>query len=148
MRTIKILLVLFCMLPILVWSQTSKQIWTKAELVGPEGQTIHKWNAESFTQFITQRVCKKRFLIISSNDTKVLQMLSPSSVFDVSPIRSFEQVGEMKSADRDSINVVYKFNFKSLNYPDGVILFTDSTTSFVMLMSSKNVALVLHNNSR
>jgi fumarylacetoacetate (FAA) hydrolase family protein len=75
-------------------------------------------------------------------------MLSPSSVFDVSPIRSFEQVGEMKSADRDSINVVYKFNFKSLNYPDGVILFTDSTTSFVMLMSSKNVALVLHNNSR
>jgi len=28
------------------------------------------------------------------------------------------------------------------------LMFTDSTTSFVMLMASKNVALVLHNDSR
>ena len=54
----------------------------------------------------------------------------------------------MEKADRDSINVVYKLNLKSLNYPDKVLLFTDSTTNFVMLMSSKNVALVLHNNTR
>ena len=75
-------------------------------------------------------------------------MISPSSVFDISTIRTFEQVGEMESADRDSINVVFKLNFKSLNYPDRILMFTDSTTSFVMLMASKNVALVLHNDSR
>ncbi len=61
MKIIRILLVLFCVLPIIVKAQTSKQIWTKAELVSPQGQTIHKWNAESFTQFITQKVCKKGF---------------------------------------------------------------------------------------
>jgi len=130
------------------FSQTNKQIWTKAELVSPQGETIHKWNAESFTQFITQKECNKRFLIISSTDNKVLQMISPSSVFDISTMRAFEQVGEMEKADRDSINVVYKLNFKSLNYLDQILLFTDSTTNFVMLMASKNVALVLHNDSR
>ena len=130
------------------FSQTNKQIWTKAELVSPQGETIHKWNAESFTQFITQKECNKRFLIISSTDNKVLQMISPSSVFDISTMRVFEQVGKIEKADRDSINVVYKLNFKSLNYLDQILLFTDSTTNFVMLMASKNVALVLHNDSR
>ena len=75
-------------------------------------------------------------------------MISPSSVFDISTMRAFEQVGEIEKADRDSINVVYKLNFKSLNYLDQILLFTDSTTSFVMLMASKNVALVLHNDTK
>jgi len=144
----KVILSLVLSFSLVGFAQTNKQIWTKAELVSPEGQTIHKWNAESFTQFIIQRVCQKRFLIISSTDAKVLQMVSPSSIFDVSTMRAFEQVGEVEKADRDSIKVVYKINFKSLNYPDRLLLFTDSTTSFVMLMSSKNVALVLHNDSR
>ena len=144
----KIFLSLVMSVSLFGFSQTNKQIWTKAELVSPQGETIHKWNAESFTQFITQEECNKRFLIISSTDNKVLQMISPSSVFDISTMRAFEQVGEMEKADRDSINVVYKLNFKSLNYLDQILLFTDSTTSFVMLMASKNVALVLHNDSR
>ena len=144
----KLIIILLMNLSIIGFGQTNKQIWTKAELVSPQGETIHKWTAASFTQFITQNVCKKRWLVISSKDPKVLQMISPSSVFDISTIRTFEQVGEMESADRDSINVVFKLNFKSLNYPDRILMFTDSTTSFVMLMSSKNVALVLHNDSR
>ena len=144
----KIFLSLVMSVSLFGFSQTNKQIWTKAELVSPQGETIHKWTAASFTQFITQNVCQKRWLVISSKDPKVLQMISPSSVFDISTIRTFEQVGEMESADRDSINVVFKLNFKSLNYPDRILMFTDSTTSFVMLMSSKNVALVLHNDSR
>ena len=144
----KVFLSLVMSVSLFGFSQTSKQIWTKAELVSPQGETIHKWNAESFTQFITQKECNKRFLIISSTDNKVLQMISPSSVFDISTMRAFEQVGEMEKADRDSINVVYKLNFKSLNYLDQILLFTDSTTNFVMLMASKNVALVLHNDSR
>ena len=93
------------------FSQTNKQIWTKAELVSPQGETIHKWNAESFTQFITQKECNKRFLIISSTDNKVLQMISPSSVFDISTMRAFEQIGDIEKADRDSINVVFRPNF-------------------------------------
>ena len=144
----KIFLSLIMSVSLFGFSQTNKQIWTKAELVSPQGETIHKWNAESFTQFITQKGCNKRFLIISSTDNKVLQMISPSSVFDISTMRAFEQVGEIEKADRDSINVVYKLNFKSLNYLDQILLFTDSTTNFVMLMASKNVALVLHNDSR
>ena len=144
----KVFLSLVMSVSLFGFSQTNKQIWTKAELVSPQGETIHKWNAESFTQFITQEECNKRFLIISSTDNKVLQMISPSSVFDISTMRAFEQVGEMEKADRDSINVVYKLNFKSLNYLDQILLFTDSTTNFVMLMSSKNIALVLHNDSR
>ena len=144
----KVFLSLVMSVSLFGFSQTNKQIWTKAELVSPQGETIHKWNAESFTQFITQKECNKRFLIISSTDNKVLQMISPSSVFDISTMRAFEQVGEMEKADRDSINVVYKLNFKSLNYLDQILLFTDSTTNFVMLMASKNVALVLHNDSR
>ena len=144
----KVILSLVMSVSLMGLSQTTKQLWTKAELVSPQGETIHKWNAESFTQFITQKVCNKRFLVISSTDTKVLQMISPSSVFDISTMRTFEQIGGVEKADRDSINLVYKLNFKSLNYPDKVLLFTDSTTSFVMLMSSKNVALVLHNNTR
>jgi hypothetical protein len=144
----KVFLSLVMSVSLFGFSQTNKQIWTKAELVSPQGETIHKWNAESFTQFITQEECNKRFLIISSTDNKVLQMISPSSVFDISTMRAFEQVGEMEKADRDSINVVYKLNFKSLNYLDQILLFTDSTTNFVMLMASKNVALVLHNDSR
>ena len=144
----KVILSLVMSVSLMGFSQTNKQIWTKAELVGPQGETIHKWNAESFTQFISQRVCNKRFLVVSSKDTKVLQMISPSSVFDVSTMRTFEQIGNIEKADRDSINVVYKLNLKSLNYPDKVLLFTDSTTSFVMLMSSKNVALVLHNDTK
>ena len=144
----KVFLSLVMSVSLFGFSQTSKQIWTKAELVSPQGETIHKWNAESFTQFITQKECNKRFLIISSTDNKVLQMISPSSVFDISTMRVFEQVGKMEKADRDSINVVYKLNFKSLNYLDQILLFTDSTTNFVMLMSNKNVALVLHNDSR
>ena len=144
----KVILSLVMSVSLFGFSQTNKQIWTKAELVSPQGETIHKWNAESFTQFITQEECNKRFLIISSTDNKVLQMISPSSVFDISTMRAFEQVGEMEKADRDSINVVYKLNFKSLNYLDQILLFTDSTTNFVMLMASKNVALVLHNDSR
>ena len=144
----KVFLSLVMSVSLFGFSQTSKQIWTKAELVSPQGETIHKWNAESFTQFITQEEGNKRFLIISSTDNKVLQMISPSSVFDISTMRAFEQVGEIGKADRDSINVVYKLNFKSFNYPDQILLFTDSTTNFVMLMASKNVALVLHNDSR
>ena len=144
----KVFLSLVMSVSLFGFSQTNKQIWTKAELVSPQGETIHKWNAESFTQFITQEECNKRFLIISSTDNKVLQMISPSSVFDISTMRVFEQVGKMEKADRDSINVVYKLNFKSLNYLDQILLFTDSTTNFVMLMASKNVALVLHNDSR
>ena len=144
----KVILSLVMSISLLAFSQTNKQIWTKAELVSPQGKTIHKWNAESFTQFITEKECGKRFLVISSTDNKVLQMISPSSVFDISTMRAFEQVGEIEKADRDSINVVYKLNFKSFNYPDQILLFTDSTTNFVMLMASKNVALVLHNDSR
>ena len=144
----KVFLSLVMSVSLFGFSQTSKQIWTKAELVSPQGETIHKWNVESFTQFITQKECNKRFLIISSTDNKVLQMISPSSVFDISTMRVFEQVGKMEKADRDSINVVYKLNFKSLNYLDQILLFTDSTTNFVMLMASKNIALVLHNDSR
>ena len=144
----KVILSLVMSISLFGFSQTNKQIWTKAELVSPQGETIHKWNAESFTQFITEEECGKRFLIISSTDNKVLQMISPSSVFDISTMRSFEQVGKIEKADRDSINVVYKLNFKSFNYPDQILLFTDSTTNFVMLMASKNVALVLHNDSR
>ena len=144
----KVFLSLVMSVSLFGFSQTSKQIWTKAELVSPQGETIHKWNAESFTQFITQEEGNKRFLIISSTDNKVLQMISPSSVFDISTMRVFEQVGKLEKADRDSINVVYKLNFKSLNYLDQILLFTDSTTNFVMLMASKNVALVLHKDSR
>ena len=144
----KVFLSLVMSVSLFGFSQTSKQIWTKAELVSPQGETIHKWDAESFTQFITQKECNKRFLIISSTDNKVLQMISPSSVFDISTMRVFEQVGKLEKADRDSINVVYKLNFKSLNYLDQILLFTDSTTNFIMLMASKNIALVLHNDSR
>jgi len=128
--------------------QTQKQIWVDAEIVSGEGKTIHKWKTESFTQFISQRVCNKKFLVISSTDTKVLQLLSPSSVFDISTIRSFEQVGEVEQADRDSIEVVYKIEYKSLNYPERLLLFTDSTMSFVMFMTNRDVALVLHNGQR
>ena len=144
----KVILSLVMSVSLMGFSQTNKQIWTKAELVNPQGKTIHKWDAESFTQFITQKVCRKRFLVISSTDPKVLQMISPSSVFDVSTMRTFEQIGDAEKADRDSINVVWKLNLKSLNYSDKILLFTDSTTNFVMLLSSKNVALVLHNDSR
>ncbi len=128
--------------------QSQKQIWVEAELVSGEGATIHKWKTESFTQFITQRVCNKKFLVISSTDTKVLQMLSPSSVFDISTIRSFEQIGEVVQADRDSIEVVYKIEYKSINYPERLLLFTDSVMSFVMFMTNRDVALVLHNGKR
>ena len=128
--------------------QTKKQTWGQAELVSGEGKTIHKWETESFTQFISQRVCNKKFLVISSIDTKVLQMLSPSSVFDISTIRSFEQVGKIEQADRDSIEVVYKIEYKSLNYPERLLLFTDSTMSFIMFMTNRDVALVLYNGKR
>jgi len=144
----KVILSLVLSFSLVGFAQTHKQLWTQAELVGPQGQTIHKWQAESFTQLITQRVCSKRYLIISSDDPKVLQMISPSSIFDVSTMRTFEQIGPIEKADRDSIKVVYKLNFKSLNYLDRLLMFTDSTTSFIMLMSSKNVALVLHNDTR
>ena len=75
-------------------------------------------------------------------------MLSPSSMFDISTIRSFEQIGEVERADRDSIEVVYKIEYKSLNYPERLLLFTDSAMSFVMLMTNRDVALVLHNGQR
>ena len=145
----KILILLLVVTSYIGYSQQSqKQIWIEAELVSGEGKTIHKWKTESFTQFISQRVCNKKFLVISSTDTKVLQMLSPSSVFDISTIRSFEQVGEVVQADRDSIEVVYKIEYKSLNYPERLLLFTDSTMSFVMFMTNRDVALVLHNGQR
>ena len=122
-----------------------KQSWSHAELVNGNGETIHKWQAQSFTQLITQRVCAKNFLVISSEDPKVMQMISPSSVFDVSPMRTFEQFGEIEKADRDSVEVLYKIKFKALNYPDDVLLFTDSVRSFMMIMSNRTVALVLYN---
>ena len=145
----KILILLLVVTSFMGYSQQSqKQFWVEAELVSSEGATIHQWKTESFTQFITQRVCNKKFLIISSTDTKVLQMLSPSSMFDISTIRSFEQIGEVVQADRDSIEVVYKIEYKSLNYPERLLLFTDSTMSFVMFMTNRDVALVLHNGKK
>ena len=145
----KILILLLVASSFMGYSQQSqKQIWVEAELVSGEGATIHKWKTESFTQFITQRVCNKKFLVISSTDTKVLQMISPSSIFDISTIRSFEQIGEVVQADRDSIEIVYKIEYKSLNYPERLLLFTDSVMSFVMFMTNRDVALVLHNGQR
>ena len=129
-------------------NKLKKQIWADAELVSGQGETIHKWKTTTFTQFITQRVCNKKFLVINSTDTKVLQMVSPSSVFDISTIRSFEQVGEIEKADRDSIEVVYKIEYKSLNYPERLLLFTDSAMSFIMFMTNRDVAIVLHNGQR
>jgi len=128
--------------------QAQKQSWSHAELIKGNGETIHKWEAQSFTQLITQRVCAKNFLVISSEDAKVMQMISPSSVFDVSPMRTFEQFGEIETADRDSTDVIYKIKFKSLNYPDEVLLFTDSMKSFMMIMSNRTVALVLYNGKK
>jgi len=125
--------------------QAQKQSWSHAELITGDGETIHKWEAQSFTQLITQRVCAKNFLVISSEDPKVIQMISPSSVFDDSPMRTFEQFGVVEKADRDSVEVLYKIKFKALNYPDEVLLFTDSVRSFMMIMSNRTVALVLYN---
>tara|TARA_R110000824_G_scaffold54915_1_gene151419 strand:- start:1229 stop:1666 length:438 start_codon:yes stop_codon:yes gene_type:complete len=125
--------------------QAQKQSWSHAELIDGNGETIHKWEAQSFTQLITQRVCAKNFLVISSEDPKVMQMISPSSVFDVSPMRTFEQFGEIEKADRDSTQIIYKIKFKTLNYPDEVLLFTDSIKSFMMLMPNRTIALVLYN---
>ena len=151
----KVILSLVLSYSLFGFSQTNKQNWTRAQLIDPQGQTIHKWDAKSFTQFIIpttdqpcMEVCSRRFLIVSSNDSKVLQMISPSSVFDVSPTRSFEQFGSIEKADSDSVDVVYKLEFKSINYPDRILMFTDSITSFIMLMSTKNVALVLYNDSK
>ena len=45
----KVFLSLVMSVSLFGFSQTNKQIWTKAELVSPQGETIHKWNAESFT---------------------------------------------------------------------------------------------------
>ena len=125
--------------------QAQKQSWSHAELIDGNGETIHKWEAQSFTQLITQRVCAKNFLVISSEDPKVMQMISPSSVFDVSPMRTFEQFGEIEKADRDSTQIIYKIKFKTLNYPDEVLLFTDSIKSFMMIMPNRTIALVLYN---
>ena len=111
--------------------QAQKQSWSHAELIDGNGETIHKWEAQSFTQLITQRVCAKNFLVISSEDPKVMQMISPSSVFDVSPMRTFEQFGEIEKADRDSTQIIYKIKFKTFNNPDEVLLFTDSIKSFI-----------------
>jgi hypothetical protein len=128
--------------------QTQKQDWGKAEIVSGEGETIHEWDASSFTQLITQRVCNKNFLVINSTDPKILQMISPSSVFDISTVRSFEQVGKVEKAERDSTQVIYKLEFKSLNYPERLLLFTDSSMSFMMFMTNRDMALVLHNNKK
>lgn len=135
--------IIIIMLSTLTYAQ--KQSWSHAELINGNGETIHKWEANSFTQLITQRVCSKNFLVISSEDPKVMQMISPSSVFDASLIRTFEQFGKVEKADRDSTDVIYKIKFKTVNYPDEVLLFTDSIRSFMMIMPTKAVALVLHN---
>jgi hypothetical protein len=141
-----ILIILMVSLSLLVYGQ--KQSWSQAELINGNGETIHKWAANSFTQLITQRVCSKNFLVISSEDPKVMQMISPSSVFDASLIRTFEQFGKVEKADRDSTEVIYKIKFKTVNYPDEVLLFTDSIRSFMMIMPTKAVALVLHNGKK
>ena len=150
--TIKIILII-----VLIWfgsigylcaQQTQKQDWGQAEIVSGDGKTIHQWDTQSFTQLITQRVCNKNFLVINSTDTKVLQMISPSSVFDISTVRSFEQIGKVEKADRDSTQLIYKLEFKSLNYPERLLLFTDSSMSFMMFMTNRDMALVLHNNKK
>ena len=150
--TVKILLIImliwFAGIGYLCAQQTEKHDWKVAELVSGEGKTIHQWDTHSFTQLITQRVCNKNFLVINSTDTKVLQMISPSSVFDISTVRTFEQIGKVEKADRDSSEVVYKLEFKSLNYPERLLLFTDSSMSFVMFMTNRDVALVLHNRKK
>jgi len=147
---IKIILLIFIIwlsgIGYLAAQETDKKNWDQAELVSNDGKTIHQWETTSFTQLITQRVCNKNFLVINSTDTKVLQMISPSSVFDISTVRTFEQVGKVEKADRDSTEVIYKLEFKSLNYPERLLLFTDSSMSFVMFMTNRDVALVLHNN--
>ena len=150
--SIKVILII-----ILIWfigigylsaQQTTKQDWGKAEIVSGDGKTIHQWDASSFTQLITQRVCNKNFLVINSTDPKILQMISPSSVFDISTVRSFEQIGKVEKADRDSTKVIYKLEFKSLNYPERLLLFTDSSMTFMMFMTNRDMALVLHNNKK
>jgi len=141
-----ILIIIIVALSSVVYGQ--KQSWTHAELIKGNGETIHKWEAQSFTQLITQRVCAKNFLVISSEDAKVMQMISPSSVFDVSPMRTFEQFGAIEKADRDSVEVLYKIKFKALNYPEEVLLFTDSVKSFMMIMPNRTIALVLYNGKK
>lgn len=127
---------------------TTKQKWEYAEIISGEGKTIHKWQTKSFVQFISQRVCSKNFLVINSDDPKILQLISPSSVFDVSTIRSFEQVGKVEQADSDSTEVVYKLEFKSLNYPERLLLFTNTEMSFMLFMTNRDIALVLYNNEK
>ncbi len=145
----KNIIVFLCLLTSnLIFSQSLKQAWSYAELINAEGETIHKWESETHSEIITQRVCKKQFLVINSEDPKILQMISPSAVFDMSTIRTFEQYGSVEQADRDSIDVVYKLNFKSLHYPDKFLLFTDSANSFLMLMPNPDIALVLHNGKK
>ena len=146
----KNIIILFIILSVHLggYTQSLKQEWSHAELINGEGKTIHKWECNSYSEIITQRVCKKQFLIINSEDPKILQMISPSAVFDMSTIRTFEQMGVVEQADRDSIDVVYKLGFKSLHYPDRFILFTDSNNSFLMLMPNKNIAVVLHNGKK
>ena len=145
---ILIMLIWFTIIGSICGQTTQKQDWVYAEIVSGEGKTIHQWDSQSFTQFITQRVCNKNFLVINSTDTKVLQMISPSSVFDISTVRSFEQIGKVEKADRDSTQLIYKLEFKSLNYPERLLLFTDSSMSFMMFMTNRDMALVLHNNKK
>ena len=69
-------------------------------------------------------------------------------MFDVSTIRSFEQVGKVEQADSDSTEVVYKLEFKSLNYPERLLLFTNTEMSFMLFMTNRDIALVLYNNEK
>lgn len=132
-------LVLFSLLLFSLISYSQKYSFNNCELMDNKGNLMFEWEEKCFVQVYND------FLIVESNNHKILDIISPSSMFDMSDFRLFKKIAPIIYMKGDSGKIMEKTVLEDTNFPSKVGALTDSLNSFFMFAPNPSVTLVIFN---
>ena len=122
-----------------IFSYSQKYNYNTCELMDNNGDLIYKWEDDSYIQIFDD------YLIFGSENHKLLDILSPSSLFDMSDYRLFIQTTPSVFMEGDSGKILKQSIFEDANFPSKVGILTDSLYNFFMFAPSNNLTLAVFN---
>ena len=118
-----------------------KYTYTNAQLMQPDGTVVESWLAASYIHF------NYDLMTISSTDPKVLQTISPVSLFDQSTFRNFVKQGNVDTTlSADSVQqYIYITRYMSMIYYNKISVMSTDERDFIVIVPNNNLAIVLYN---
>ena len=118
-----------------------KYTYTHAQLMQPDGTIVETWQTASHIHF------NYDLMTVSSTDAKVLNTISPMSLFDQSMFRNFVRQDHIDTTlSTDSIQQnIYVMRYTSMVYYNEVTVMATDDRDFIVIVPNNNLALVLYN---